>query len=315
MKHIRDLAKIHLPESNLTIGSFDGVHLGHQALLKAMAAHAHEKGLPAVVLTFFPHPSVVLRGRKPAFYINTPEEKAKRVAEFGVDMMITLRFDQALSEVSAEDFLAHLHDRLGFKDLWIGQDFAMGHNREGNRHFLQARSSAYGYQLHVIPPVLIEGEIVSSTRVREALRSGDVARVERYLGRPFVLPGRVVRGAGRGRALGFPTANLAIWDERAHPRSGVYACLAEAKGQQWRAVTNIGVRPTFDDGKVSPIVEAHLLDFEGDLYDEIVRLSFLARLRDEQKFPDAQALLERIRRDIVRAREILDHRLEESHDA
>ncbi len=315
MKHIRNLCEVRLPASSLTIGSFDGVHLGHQALLKAMVEHARQAGVPSVVLTFFPHPSVVLRGRKPAFYINTPEEKAQRVSEFGVDIMITLRFDRALSEVGPEDFLTRLHDHLHFQDLWIGQDFAMGHNREGNRHFLEARSAAHGYRLHVIPRVLIEGEIVSSTRVREALRSGDVARVERYLGKPFMLPGRVVRGVGRGRSLGFPTANLAIWDERAHPRSGVYACLAEVKGAQWQAVTNIGVRPTFGEGKPAPIVETHLLDFEGDLYDEIVRLSFFARLRDEQKFPDAQALMERITRDIARAREILDHRLEESHHA
>ena len=312
MKHVRDLSDFHLEGCDLTIGSFDGVHLGHQALIRAMVAHAHASGVPAVVLTFFPHPSVVLRGRKPAFYINTPEEKARRIGDFGVDYVITMRFNRSLSEVSAQAFIARLLEHLRFKDLWIGQDFALGHDREGNRHFLAQEGRRRGYRLHVIPPVLVEGEIVSSTRVREALRSGDVARVERYLGQPFVLPGRVVKGAGRGKGLGFPTANLATWEERAHPRSGVYACLAEVLGKRWKAVTNIGVRPTFEQDRTSPTVEAHLLDFQGDLYDETMRLAFIARLRDEQKFPDAEALMARIRRDITRAREILDHRMQEA---
>ena len=163
-----------------------------------------------------------------------------------------------------------------------------------------------GFTLHKVKPVFVSGEIVSSTRVREALRSGDVARVMRYLGRPFEVPGVVVKGAGRGRGLGYPTANLEIWDERAFPRSGVYACKADVDGTRWNAVTNIGVRPTFDPEELSPTIETHLLGYAGDLYRKDIRLSFIARLRDERRFPTPEALMQRIEIDIQRAEEILE---------
>jgi riboflavin kinase/FMN adenylyltransferase len=261
-----------------------------------------------VVLTFYPHPSVVLRGRKPAFYINNPEEKAELLGELGVDVVVTQPFDVELAKVSAEDFLRWIKRQSGFKHLWAGGDFALGHNRRGDRFFLEREGRQLGFTLHQIDPVLVSGEVVSSTRVREALRSGDVARVERYLGRPFTLPGTVVRGAGRGRDLGFPTANLAVWEERAFPRSGVYVCLAELGSQQWQAVTNIGVRPTFHPEDALPTVEAHLLGYSGDLYGEEVKLAFIARLRDERRFANPGELMERIRLDIQRAGEILANR-------
>ena len=162
--------------------------------------------------------------------------------------------------------------------------------------------------MHIFPPVSLGGEVVSSTRVREALRSGDVARAGSYLGRPFVVPGEVVPGAGRGKRLGIPTANLAVWEERAVPGPGVYACLAEIGTARWQAVTNVGVRPTFEEGSTASVVEAHLLDFSGDLYGREVRLAFVERLRDERKFPGPEALLEQIQRDVRRAREALDRR-------
>jgi riboflavin kinase/FMN adenylyltransferase len=312
MQHISDLAQLQLERCDLTIGSFDGVHLGHQAIIKKMVTHARQNGNPAVVLTFFPHPSVVLRGRKPAFYISRPEEKAELLGGLGVDYVITQPFDEQLSRVSAIDFVQRLLQQLTFKDLWIGEDFALGHDREGDRNFLAEQGRDLGFIVHVVAPVFMAGEVVSSTRVREALRSGDVARVESYLGRPFTLPGTVVAGAGRGKGLGIPTANLKIWDQRAYPRSGVYACFARIKGEQtlWKTVTNIGIRPTFENNQSQAVVEAHLLDFDGDLYEEQMEILFIARLRDERKFADAEALLARISRDINRAHAILDSRLE-----
>ena len=306
MKHIRSLDAIQLDRSDLTIGSFDGVHLGHQQLVRQLVDQARTAGRPSVVLTFYPHPSVVLRGRKPAFYISTPEEKAELLGELGVDYVITQTFDLELSRVSASDFLDRLQQSLSICSLWVGEDFALGHNREGNRMYLEQQAGERGFELHVVPPVKMQGEVVSSTRVREALRSGSVSQAAAYLGRPFTLPGQVVHGAARGKKLGMPTANLQIWDERAYPRHGVYACLARWQGGQASAVTNIGHRPTFEQESGPPTIEAHLLDYSGELYGQQLTLVFLERLRDERRFPNPESLMEQIGVDIQRARQIID---------
>ncbi len=301
----QDFAALGLAHSHVTMGSFDGVHLGHARLLQTLVESARAEAAPAVVVTFFPHPSVVLRGRQPALYITTVEEKADLLHQQGVDHVIALHFDQQLAAVTASDFLQRMLTELRMRRLYIGEDFALGHGREGNRHFLLQHSLQGGFQVEVVPPLLIDGEVVSSTRVREALRSGDVARARRYLGRPFVIPGKVMRGAGRGRRLGIPTANLEIWEERAYPGRGVYACWAEGMGERWQAVTNIGFRPTFEQDTPKPIIEAHLLDLDRDLYDRELRLVFIERLRDERRFDGPEALREQIARDIVRARGVL----------
>ena len=305
MQRVHDLTELRLDGSALTIGSFDGVHRGHQDLLARMLAAARGRGLPAVVLTFYPHPSVVLRGRKPAYYITSPEERADLLEGLGIDLVITQTFDLELSRVEAPDFLDRLTKHLGFQDLWAGEDFALGHQRRGNRHYLAQVSSERGFRFHLVPPFLLEGEVVSSTRVREALRSGDVARAASYLGRHFKLPGRVTHGVGRGKQLGIPTANLEVWEERAVPGVGIYACLAELEGERKPAVVSIGFRPTFEDPLTAPVVEAHLLDFDGDLYDREMSIVFIERLRDERRFSGPVPLVEQIGRDIQRARELL----------
>lgn len=295
------LEDAHLPSSVVAVGSFDGVHRGHQALIRELVADAQRLAIPSVALTFFPHPAVVLRGRRPSFYLMSPEEKAEALLAQGVDQVVSMRFDRTLAQVRAGDFLASLKTHLGFQGLWVGEDFALGYQREGNRQFLEHAAATYGYVLHVVPPFLMGGEAVSSTRIREALRSGDVARAGSYLGRPFSLPGRVTRGVGRGRRLGFPTANLEFWDERAYPAVGVYACWLDAGGHRYPAVTNIGRRPTFEPDNVKPTIEAHVLDADLDLYDQEIRLLFIERLRDERRFGSADALRDQIRRDIARA--------------
>jgi riboflavin kinase / FMN adenylyltransferase len=313
MQHIYNLNQFELSACQLTIGSFDGVHLGHQSLISSMTRIAHEKNQPSVVLTFYPHPSVVLRGRRPSFYIHTPDEKAGKLAELGVDYVITHPFDHDLSRLSAIDFLDLLKKHTSLKGLWVGENFALGHKREGNLDFLENVQASYGFALKIVPPVLLDGEIVSSTRIRNALRTGDVKGARAALGRPFMMPGPIVRGAERGRELGFPTANLAVWDERAYPAPGVYACRAIFMGQSWDTVTNIGVRPTFGEDLLEPIVEAHLLNFDGNLYDEIIQLAFYERLRDERKFPDKNALIRQINLDIEDALVILKTIPEELH--
>jgi len=300
-----DYAALRLAPSFITMGSFDGVHLGHARLIQAMVQEARSAAAPAIVITFFPHPSVVLRGRQPALYITTVEEKAELLHQQGVDHVISLRFDQELAAVTATDFLQRMLTDLRMRQLFIGEDFALGHGREGNRHFLEQHSAQAGFEVRVVAPLQIDGEVVSSTRVREALRAGDVARARRYLGRPFVIPGQVMRGAGRGRKLGIPTANLAVWEERAYPGGGVYACWADVSGGRYQAVANIGFRPTFEEATPRPIIEAHLLEFAGDLYDQEMRLVFIERLRDERRFEGPEALREQIARDIRRARSML----------
>jgi riboflavin kinase/FMN adenylyltransferase len=289
----------------LTIGAFDGVHRGHQALIGDMVAHAHSAGKAAVVLTFFPHPSVVLRGRRPSFYLTTPEEKAVALQALEVDALVTHPFSQAVATIRAADFVDRLLAHARLSELWCGADFALGHNREGTVEFLRAEGQRKGFEVVVVPPILIDGEVISSTRIRQTLRDGAVEQAARYLGRPFRLSGQVVEGAKRGHQLGIPTANLAIWDEHAVPALGVYACRAAVAGREVQAVVNIGFRPTFEGGEAHPVVEAHLLDFAGDLYGQTLSLAFVARLRPEQKFPGVEALLAQIREDIVQARQIL----------
>ncbi len=314
MQHLHDLTQANLLACQVTIGSFDGVHRGHQILVRDMVESAGEQGVPAVVLTFFPHPSVVLRGRTPSFYINTPDEKAQLLGELGVDLVVTQKFDLELSRVKAGEFLELLRRHLTFTTLWIGEDFSLGHQREGNRLFLARAARQSGFHLKVVPPLNVGGEVVSSTRVREALRSGDVSRVASYLGRPFGLPGIVVKGSARGAKLGIPTANLSIWEERAIPGAGVYACRVDVGHGKYQGVTNIGVRPTFERREPSPVVETHILDFEGDLYGKEITLEFIDRLRDERRFPGPEALLTQIERDIGRAREILENAKEAQDD-
>jgi riboflavin kinase/FMN adenylyltransferase len=307
MKHFNSLQSVQLSGAKLTIGAFDGVHKGHQKILDEMQTGGRHSGQPMVVLTFYPHPKVVLQGRQPSFYLTTPEEKAELLANHGADFVITETFDEELSEVPAEEFVRRLVDHLELQSLWVGPDFALGHNREGNLPFLRSKGADWGFEVHVVDPLRMNGEIISSSRIREALRSGDVARAAHYLGRPFEIPGEVSAGAGRGRELGIPTANLTIWLERAYPRKGVYACFAQVSDEWYPAVTNVGNRPTFNAEPDRPVVEAHLLDYSGeDIYGQRLRLQFIQRLRDEQRFDGPEALLEQISWDIEKARQILE---------
>ncbi len=291
----------------LTVGAFDGVHRGHQALIGELVRHAHATGRAAVVITFYPHPSVFLRGRRPSFYLSTPEEKAEHLRALGVDAVVTHTFDAAFAAITAEDYVAQLVRQARLSELWCGEDFALGHNRVGNVAYLRAAGERLGFAVQVRTPVLEDGEIISSTRIRQCLRDGAVEQAARALGRPFRLSGQVVAGAQRGRTLGIPTANLAISEERAFPATGVYACRAHWDGATPQsAVTNIGFRPTFNSSTPTLTVEAHLLDYSGDLYGRELTLDFVARLRPEMKFPGVDALVAQIRADIATARRLLD---------
>ncbi len=308
MQHFRSLKDLHLQGAWLTIGAFDGVHLGHRALIEPFVAAAHAAGAPAVVLTFFPHPAVVLQGRRAPFYLSTPDEKAERLGALGVDVVITHPFNRRVAARSARDFMADLKVHLGLRMLWVGYDFALGRNREGDIPTLRRLGQEMGFEVRVVEAVRLDGEVVSSSRIRALLAAGEVQAANRLLGRPYEVPGRVVRGDGRGRRLGFPTANLKVWARRMVPGPGVYVARARLEdGRTFGAVVNIGVRPTFEVRPRAPRVEAHLLGFAGDLYGQCLTLAFLQRLREERRFPSPEALAEQIRRDVRRAEEVLAH--------
>ena len=305
VKHLLSLADVALNNAWLTIGAFDGVHLGHQEIIRRLVAGAHAEGAPAVVLTFHPHPAVVVRGRQGALYLTLPDERAALLGALGVDIVITQTFDLQVAATTAADFIRLLKERLDLRQLWVGYDFALGHARSGNVDVLRQLGERFNYQLHVVPPVALGEEVISSSQIRALLQAGQVQQAGRLLGRPYRLAGQVIQGDGRGRTIGIPTANLETGSEKLVPGGGVYACLAEIDGRRWAAATNIGVRPTFDGKDTVAHVEAHLLDFSDDLYGRTVGLSFLERLRGEQRFANIQSLVAQIEQDIRQTRQVV----------
>lgn len=305
MRHVRSVDALSLEGSCVSIGTFDGVHLGHQEIIRQLVTIAKQKGLPAVVVTFFPHPDRVLGKKEGRFYLSTPEEKAELLGNLGVDLVVTHPFDPEVANLSAREFLQRIKEKIAFQDLFVGYDFALGRKREGTVERLIALGREFDFELHVIPAVQVNGEVVSSSLLRSLLSEGNIKKVNLLLGRPFLLSGTVIRGDGRGRTLGIPTANLDILAERAVPLHGVYVCYALVNHQRFGAVVNVGVRPTFEDDPVAPRVEAHLLDFDANLYQESLVLEFLDRLREEIRFPSKDALVQQIHQDILKARQIL----------
>ncbi len=305
MQHFRSIDQVALRESWLTIGVFDGVHRGHQAILRQLVAGAHQAGLPAVVLTFHPHPAVTLGKAKNFKYLTLPDEKAEALGQLGVDVVVTHPFTLEVSDVPAEEFMQLLNARLGLQALWVGYDFALGRGRGGDISRLTELGVDLGYMVHTVEAVADELGIISSRGVRNLVTEGRVAEAAAALDRYYSLSGPVVHGDARGRRIGIPTANVDIHPEKVVPANGVYACWAWTLGKRHPAVTNIGVRPTFEGGEPALRVETHLLDENKDLYGGEVNLEFVQRLRDEMKFPSVEALVEQIHADINKTREVL----------
>lgn len=297
MQHIYGLAAARLDQPSLvTIGVFDGVHRGHQHLLRRLVAQAHADGRLAVVQSFFPHPDVVLRGLTGRYYLTSPEQKAALLADLDVDVLVTQTFDDALRQVRAGDYVDLLLDRLQMRALWIGPDFALGYRREGDAAYLRQRGAAAGFELHVVDLLAGGGpEAIRSTAIRQALGDGDVEQARALLGRPYTVAGPVVQGDRRGHLIGFPTANIGVWEQQVIPANGVYAGWATLGADRLMAVTNVGVRPTFDGQAVT--VEAYLLDFDATIYGQELALTFERRLRPEMKFSGIDALVAQIRAD------------------
>lgn len=297
--------RVRHPKPVVTIGNFDGVHLGHQALFAKAKERAAAIGGTAMALTFEPHPMRVLRPAVNLPLITPLEQKLRLIGEHGLDLALCLRFDQDLAKLSADDFVDKLLvGRLGVTEVVVGYDFVFGNKGLGDLELLKSKGKLLGFKVHEVGPVVVDGRPVSSTRVRQEVRNCHMAEARRLLGRHYRVFGRVVAGHGRGgRLLGFPTANLRVTDELL-PGPGVYAVLVELDdGRLIKGVNNIGSNPTFEDGGLN--VETHLLDFDGDLYGSDITLHFVQHLRGEKRFDGPEQLAAQIGKDVARAHEVL----------
>jgi riboflavin kinase/FMN adenylyltransferase len=297
--HGTDNAEIQRP-TVLTLGVFDGLHLGHQLIMSTVVERARAVDAVPTVITFDPHPRAVLHPQSAPPLLQTFDQKIEGFGVLGIEQTIVVNFTKEFSTISAEHFLRDLvMDRLHAREVYLGKGFAFGHNREGNIELLQRLGDELGFVAGEVPEVRLRGQRVSSSKSRDLLARGQVNLARRMLGRPYGVEGRVERGSERGHLLGFPTANLHPHN-RVIPRNGVYVTGTLIEGQWRRSVTNIGLRPTFGDA-AEPSVETFVLNWDGDLYGDVVRVRFLYRLRDERRFSSVDELKRQISRDVERA--------------
>ena len=289
----------------LTLGVFDGLHLGHQLIVKTVVERARAASAVPTVITFEPHPREVLHPDSAPPLLQTFDQKIEALSVLGIEQTIVIHFDKAFSQIRAEDFLREVvMQRLHAREVYLGRGFAFGHNREGNIDLLRNVSSRLGFAADEVPEVGLRGQRVSSSRIRELLLKGRVNLARRMLGRPYGVEGPVIHGAERGAQIGFPTANIHPHN-RVIPRGGVYVTATLTDGQWRRSVTNIGTRPTFENGSASS-VETYVMNWSGDLYGDVVRVRFLHRLRAEKKFGSIDELRSQITRDVNRAQRFFE---------
>ncbi len=290
-------------ETALTIGVFDGVHLGHQYLIQKLKQKAATENLLSGVVTFRHHPRLVLSPEIELTYLTSLSERIRLLTGLGVELIVTLSFSLELAQLGAREFVILLQRNLKMRRLVIGPDFALGRGRGGDVSALQALGEELGFRVEVVPAKEWQEEVVSSTAIRRALSQGDPRKVSQLLGRHFRLVGQVIKGDERGKMLGFPTANIAPDPEQALPADGVYATRALLSERVYNAVTNIGIRPTFGGGQ--RLIEVHLLDFEGELRGQELEIELVERLRGEIRFASAEELKAQITRDVERTRALL----------
>lgn len=306
MRILRNLH--HVPESlrrgAVAIGNFDGVHVGHARIAARLVASARQLGKAAVVFTFDPHPVRILRPHKAPPPLTWTDRKAALLAELGVDAVVAYPTDEALLRLEAREFFDEMiRRRLDARAIVEGANFLFGRGRQGNVELLRQFCREAGIQVDIVEPVQVDGEVVSSSRVRALIAGGDVDQARRMLTRPYRVCGTVIHGAGRGARLGYPTANLAAIGTLV-PGEGIYAGQAWADERAWPAAISVGPNPTFDEGGLK--VEAYLIGYDGDLYDRLLDLDFLSRLRAVERFPSVDALLAQMDQDVARARTVAD---------
>jgi riboflavin kinase/FMN adenylyltransferase len=306
MKIIKGIDEIpsEFRDAFVTIGNFDGIHLGHRLIFEQVIAAARKEKGKALVITFDPHPKMLLHPeRRPFYLITSLEEKIRLLDEIGIDAVILIPFSLEFAKTTAEAFIHDiLWDKLHIRKIFIGHDYTFGRGKEGNEAYLVLHGSKLGFNVDVVNAFTIKGGIVSSTRIRNAILDGDVKTAAGLLGRPYNLSGPVVEGHRRGAGLGFPTANIDP-EKVLVPARGVYAVIVEVDGQRYQGVLNIGYNPTFADEKQS--IEVHLLEFTGNIYGMTLEVLFIERIRNEVKFDGPDKLVAQILQDIDRARFIL----------
>jgi riboflavin kinase/FMN adenylyltransferase len=286
--------------TSVTIGNFDGVHLGHKRILRNLIERSLETDSQSVVLTFFPHPARVLRPEQAPPLLMTLQQRLDSFRDSGVNAALVLKFDEQLAKVSAEDFAQRfLADTLRAHTVMVGENFRFGHKQAGDVKLLEELGRRWGFEVQIVPPVVENGIVVSSTAVRCAVREGRMEDAARLLGRPFALAGEIRTGTGQGRKLVVPTLNLAT-EQECLPKNGVYATESVVGGRTYRSATNVGVRPTFDGHRLA--IESHLFDFSDSLTSGPMEVRFCKRLRDEQKFSGPEALREQVLQDIAEAK-------------
>ncbi len=291
-------------DTALTIGVFDGVHLGHKKLIAELLKQAAQHDRLSGVVTFRQHPEEVLSPKKNLPFLTDIETRVSLLEKEGVDFIVPLSFTKELAELGARNFIGLVQKQLKMRGLVIGSDFALGKGREGNPEALEKLGREMGFSVTVVPPLMIDGEVVSSTTIRKAMAAGDMKKVRNLSDRYFRLHGKVITGTGRGETLGFPTANLNVNSGQALPPDGVYAGQARINGKLYHTMTNVGRNPTF--GKNERTVEAYLVDYSGDLYGQDLTVDFVARIRDEKKFHNVEDLKKQVAEDVRQGKEILE---------
>jgi riboflavin kinase/FMN adenylyltransferase len=304
MQHYHSLEEVSVKNAWLTIGVFDGIHCGHREIIRKLTSDARANHAPAVLLTFEPHPASVLSGQE-IKCLTTPDERAHLLGSLGVDVVITQPFTRDLAASTAMEYMSRIKQAIGLKHLLIGYDFALGKGREGTATRLMEIGRMLGYGVEVIQAVSDESGVISSTEIRKLVGTGNVSEAARLLGYPYTLGGEVIRGAGRGRTINFPTANIDYPKQKVTPSNGIYACWAYLGDEKFMAATNIGFNPTFTPERQTTSLEAYLLDFDRDIYGQQVKLEFVSRIRNELKFNSVEALIWKIQEDVNKTRELL----------
>ena len=301
-----DLNPLPLTGSILTIGNFDGVHLGHQAVVRSMIRQRQSPTQPVVVVTFYPNPSDFFNANSHTLYLTSPEEKEAQLLALGVDSVITFAFNRDFANLSPVDFLTGLKERTGLSLLVIGRDYALGKNRQGTLPVIQSIGEDLDFRVEMIKPVNFENQEISSTHIRQRLDAGDVVCAAKMLGRTYAIAGIVTHGSDRGSRIGLPTANILHWPKKKLPAVGVYATRVKLDQDIFLGITNVGFRPTFEQ-QDQPNIETHLFDFDRNIYGEKLELHFIEKIRDEQKFADVAAFMAQIEQDKATAQRIFQN--------
>ncbi len=303
MKVFRSLDDIqNIKETVVALGNFDGIHVGHQELIRRAVKSARITGMKSAVFTFNNHPKNVVAGKRVIKNIMYYDEKVEMMKKMGIDYLFSIDFDYHISHTSPEDFVTDiLMDKLKMKEAYCGFNYRFGYQAKGDTDLLMKMGRRRGFSLHVIDPVKVKGQVVSSTLIRELIAEGKVDEVRLMLGRNYSIGGEVVKGNMIGRTIGFPTSNILIDEAMVTPSNGVYITLCDYNFKQYEGVTNVGIKPTIGDNK--RVIETHIFDFNKDIYGRMIKVEFIKKIRDEMKFPSVDELAEQIQRDCQTARD------------